>query len=80
MHVGNEVFAEGDEEEYAEYSSEERGEEYLKEVDGDVGILGAQDIECGECEYRSGYNHSGACADALDYDVLSEWILFLERS
>ena len=51
MHVLNEVFAEGDEEEYSQYASEERAEEYLEEVDRNVGILGLKDVERGQGEY-----------------------------
>ena len=47
VHILHEIFAEGNEKEYTKNAAEERAQEYLKEVDRDLGIGGLKDVEGG---------------------------------
>ena len=80
MHVLHEIFAEGYEEEYAEYAAKQRAKEYLHEVDRYVGILGLKYVQCGEGENGSGHDDTRACSDRLYDYVLSYGVFLVERS
>ena len=71
VHVAHKIFTEGDEEEYAERSAQERGEEHLYKVDRDIGILGLEDVQGRQGEYSACHHAARACADALDDHVLA---------
>ena len=80
MHVLHEIFTEGDEEEYAQHTSQQGAEENLEEVDGDFRILGLEDIEGWEGEDGSRHNHARAGTDRLDDDILAKGVFLAERS
>ena len=50
MLLAHEVLAEGDEEQQSQQSAQHRAKEDLQEVNRDLGILGLQDVKCGQCK------------------------------
>ncbi len=78
MHILDEVFAEGDQEEDAQEAAQQGGEEDLPEVDLYLGVFGLQDVEPRDGENGAGHDHTGGGADGLDNDILSQRILAAE--
>ena len=39
-----------------------------------------KDVESGECENRTSYNHSRTCSDALDNDIFAHGILAMRSA
>ena len=79
MHVLYKIFPERNEEQYAEDSSEERTEEDLVEVHHDVRVCALKDEQRRQSEDGSGHNHSRAGTYRLDYHILAQCVLFLQR-
>ena len=73
MHILHEVFAERDQEEYAEGASQKGAEEHLPEID-----VQAQDVDGRKGENSSCDHHSGTGSDTLDDDVLSQSVFLAE--
>ena len=74
VHIFDEIFAEGNQEENTQHTAEEGGEEYFDEVDGQFGIFVLEDIEGGQGEDGAGHNHARTGTDALDNDVLAQGV------
>ena len=49
----------------------------MHEVDGDVWVLGLEDVKRWQCEDGTCYNHTRRCADGLDNNILANGILAL---
>ena len=74
----DEVFAERDEQQDAQDSSDEGTEEYLGEIDCQFRVFVLQDVQGREGEDGSCHDDSRAGSDRLDDDVLPQGILALE--
>ena len=70
----DEVFAEGDEQQNAQDSSDEGTEEYLGEIDCQFRVFVLQDVQGRESENSSSNNNPGAGSDGLDDDILPQGI------
>ena len=81
VHLGDEVFAERNQEQDTQEAAEQRGQEHLPEADlyvgpdGGVGLL--DDVDGGKGEDGAGHDDAGAGADGLDEHVLGERALAL---
>lgn len=73
-----EIFAERNQQQDTEHSSDERAEEYLGEIHREFRISVLQDVQGREGEYRSCHYYTGAGADGLDDDILAQGVLALE--
>ena len=74
----DEVFAERDEQQNTQDSSDEGTEEYLGEIDCQLRVFVLQDIQGRESENSSSNNNPGAGSDGLDDDILPQGVLALE--
>ena len=72
VHVLDEIAAERNKEEYAKATAEQRREEYLEEVDGDVGILSLKYIQRRQSKYGTGHNYTGRSTNTLNNDILAQ--------
>ena len=80
MHLLDEVFPEGDEEEDADDAAQEGGQEHLEEGGGHlrvVGIFRLKDVDGGEGEDGSCHDGARTGTDALDDDILAQGVLAL---
>ena len=73
VHVLDEVFPEGNEEQDAEHAAEQRGKEHLPEVH-----LQAQDIDGGQGEDGARYDYARTGADGLDDHILPQTAFLAE--
>ena len=76
MHVLYEIFAEGDKEQYAENTAEQRAEEDLEEADGDFGIFVLKYVESRQGEDGSRPDRS----DRLYDHILPQGVFLAERA
>ena len=80
MLVANEVLAEGDKEQDAQATAQQRTQENLQEVHRDVGILGLQDVKSRQGEDGTGNDDARRGTNRLDDDILAQRVLALGRS
>ena len=59
MHVANEIFAERNQEQDTQYTTQQGTDKYLHKGDGHFGILSLKNIEGGEGKDSSGNDYTG---------------------